>query len=923
MDNPRLEQLLHAYRRGHEQLAASIRLPPRDAELVTRLSDLSGTQPTSDEFEPYLTVYPLSESPFYAVAKTWPDINAPRAGCVITHTLLVPTSTWQRLKRPDLVENLFRPLSQEAIKDYQKAITLDSTQMTVSKHMAVNPTLLEATTLFVARFFGDGIRPVVWYSDGRDVRVLWNILASLWPHLRVRFSACTYALQPRSSEHGSFDLMFAPPTVFQRFAKFPTEHLIDGTSDRAAATPIDVEPWCREWAERILQGSAYPRDAPADLWDAMEGDPTAVRRLFLFRELLNRSSEPMAAVGAIDIVESLSREPKGAQSTKMLAVTRAIRAIEAHDAPDNGTDASARWIRMIAERLERRAFDEIRPLLLPTLSQVVRDQTIRDPHLVLEQFGPLLSKGESEYSGISQGVLEGFQALSTSKSDRLIALRDFPEIVVGLLDRVPDVAAAYLITQGKSNRLQAGRDISRWIALSSDDGLRLKLIVTLFAAVDAEVDRALFSDLLKWVVSAKDAALLDAIASNDTIVSSSSVRPELSGWLGNADPGTLRQWAMSRSNWSEFRGRVFAAAFPLNRVGLEKLLINEESLSHEQRALVVALYLERLGDGGFPKWLVEFAQGDVALVAAMVAGCHLDEPVVRSQLQRVLRDIPGLPFWQNMEMFSSPGRCGQSSVRQLLTGAVFSSAISGYVSGVLTLDGLAQATSSTYCHEWLSGTSSWELSRLIERSAGETNESWVRAWTWASSAPDAIYARTDDALPRVISALLDSRRASWPDGVTDAWLRVLERARANRELRLRLCGQALAFALAHNKLPIGRVAAEAFGDVYFAFTANDSRGGALSSLFGLFEWDKGKELRQRLIDAFISSDWAPADLALAAPDAELFRKLFKRLYRSGSGRRYAEQMARDLRTRSGDRAAERRGALKTMLKNPDFFEEWD
>jgi len=54
-----VHQLLHGYRSGHGQIAASVRLPERDSELVTRLSDLSGSLSSGLQLDSYLTVYPL------------------------------------------------------------------------------------------------------------------------------------------------------------------------------------------------------------------------------------------------------------------------------------------------------------------------------------------------------------------------------------------------------------------------------------------------------------------------------------------------------------------------------------------------------------------------------------------------------------------------------------------------------------------------------------------------------------------------------------------------------------------------------------------------------------------------------------------------------------------------------------------------
>jgi len=101
-------QLLHGYRGGHGQIAASVKLTDRDSELITRLSDLSGSLSSGLRLDTYLTVYPLPSRRFFAAARTWPDPEAPRAGCVVTHTLLIPVEFWATFTNVRSVNGFFR-----------------------------------------------------------------------------------------------------------------------------------------------------------------------------------------------------------------------------------------------------------------------------------------------------------------------------------------------------------------------------------------------------------------------------------------------------------------------------------------------------------------------------------------------------------------------------------------------------------------------------------------------------------------------------------------------------------------------------------------------------------------------------------------------------------------------------------------------
>ena len=201
-----VQQLVHGYRRGHEQLAASIRLSPRDAELSTRLSDLSGNLSGAPKFDSYLTVYPLPSGDYFALGRTWLDPTATRSGCVLTHTLLVPTAVWVTLEEPRVLDGLFTFPSVDSINKCDA-------ELTVPMHLLSKsiPDLEgEQSTLvtFVRQYFEDGTRPIIWVGQRNPEDILWPLLRGLWPKLRASFSACTFCLQPRALEDRPFEVMF-------------------------------------------------------------------------------------------------------------------------------------------------------------------------------------------------------------------------------------------------------------------------------------------------------------------------------------------------------------------------------------------------------------------------------------------------------------------------------------------------------------------------------------------------------------------------------------------------------------------------------------------------------------------------------------------------------------------------------------------
>ena len=187
----------------------SIKLAIRDSELVTRLSDLSGSLSSGLQIEPYLTSYPLPNGEFHAIARTWPDAQAARAGCVLTHTILIPQEAWGVFKKVRSIDRYFRnPLLHPAYL-FTDSIEIDAENEALASlgDVKVNAA---ATRAFVSRYFGQGVRPIVWFNAEKPEEYFWRLMEHLWPRLRTAFSCCTFSLQLRQLQDRPFDLLFAP-----------------------------------------------------------------------------------------------------------------------------------------------------------------------------------------------------------------------------------------------------------------------------------------------------------------------------------------------------------------------------------------------------------------------------------------------------------------------------------------------------------------------------------------------------------------------------------------------------------------------------------------------------------------------------------------------------------------------------------------
>ncbi len=209
-----VDQVLHGYADGHQQLAQSRMLSRVSERAMLSFSDMSGPSMVRG-FESYLTGYPLPGDGFYAVARTWYAPEMPRPGCVWTHTLLVEYADLARIADLRLLLPLFtHPHPGVDIAQqyrYPVALLSPTTMGEITEGVGetwAKPfarTVVDAlySTSDIPVFIGAG--DVSTYQD--MVLCLWT---QQWPRLRRSFRFCTGALSDRSLEDTAFDLQVVP-----------------------------------------------------------------------------------------------------------------------------------------------------------------------------------------------------------------------------------------------------------------------------------------------------------------------------------------------------------------------------------------------------------------------------------------------------------------------------------------------------------------------------------------------------------------------------------------------------------------------------------------------------------------------------------------------------------------------------------------
>jgi hypothetical protein len=225
--------------------------------------------------------------------------------------------------------------------------------------------------------------------------------------------------------------------------------------------------------------------------------------------------------------------------------------------------------------------------------------------------------------------------------------------------------------------------------------------------------------------------------------------------------------------------------------------------------------------------------------------------------------------------------------------------------------------------DWLGRGRSWRLAGAI-RAAISGLDSCSRAWLVIYKLPNAVFDR--EVVVGTIDSLLVPTTQFFSPLITDTWVNVVRRARfpvGDAMLEGELCGQAVRFAFDNPRLQVSKLVVEGFLPLYRSITELKRVPVSAAPMFSMWDWDKGGELRESLVDKFINSNWPPGDLALSVDDLGLLRKIMKRVSRKNRGNSFSRKMYSDLVSRTDSRAQALATALSGLMKNPEYYEEWD
>lgn len=848
-----MHQQEHGYRNGHELLSATIKLDREDQDAIDRLSDISGSLRPDEIFTPYLTGYPLPSRTYFVLARTWQDLLAPRAGCVLTRSLLIPSDIWSRLT------DLDEPLAHLATAP----VTNQSLSSLASPISSLNdPRLIE----IVESIFLERRQPVVVFEATEAESISIRVVTSLWPSLRANFSFCTFALSPRKILGKEFDLLFAPKSARSRFSAW------EGRRIEIGGNSIPRHRWSQATTEAIF-GTEGPNLQRLDSLGALErdqiGDESMLRLTLLWNELVAKSeSSPTAVLGMLDILRSQPSASSAAHK-KLLPLLL--------DATKNSTNALTpgetwKFLKALASKLDPSISSD---QLLTALRNASSTNTIRDPEsaiLSISELPEVDPLPEILLSGVGDGIAEVKYPISNS-------IGDIPTSTVLDLLSISPKFEKFVVMES-----------------SSEIDVRDQLVASISST--PEIDHGLRLSMLGLIKSKEQTPLLAALLSNttkDQLIEA----VEVIGRTTNFENEMFDTAVRLETNRTQAKEAVRQLLFSnFNTAGADRILLSLLSPNSadmrwiasqsEQRDRAHTLLLNII-DGSTEAELAKarLSRTDTASTALLLSS---DLPRCADAIEKILSC--GEPSFELLQSYSmtlpgalrsrSKARFQRMYVRRCFIDGpndnkFISAAISEFGESLTPNEIVEMATASSVPPEKLS-------ENIIALSTAQTSPKRM-----LSSCVDEL---TDLLIRRNATSMTERAYISWAS--------LIEQARKSPE-KIKAATSALSFAYACKDKPVSALVLVSFPAVYAKIMSlkKDSKPSFFSTMLTLpfaffLETDRPSAMKEQLIDVFMRSTWPPANLMITASNAGVENAIMASLSRKTSGVAYIDKMKRDL-----------------------------
>jgi hypothetical protein len=812
---------------------------------------MAGALKPAETFDPYLTAYPLTSAYGYVLARTWQDLQASRAGCVQTLSLIIGMSDWAHAPSiQTYIARLSSPILGDAANEMYR---------TSSDWQRVSAEPSDYTELVEALFLEDR-QPVVIFGAPQAEYTATRLLTALWPSIRMRFALSTFALSPRKLARRDFDLVFAPKHARPKFADWNGRR-IDAQS--AQASPR------HEWTASLVS-AIFECEVPhlvtgraADLIrDDETGNVAALRVALLWDELSKKARTiPFAVLGLLDIVNA--RDPGNHRLLDDLQthIIKALGALSQLPAADAWT-----FVEALTRKLKYYTIDSV---VESSAVTAVSELTASDASKALDVLMGADNVSSSEI--LITGIALGLSLVYTAEVAQ--ALKGLP----------PDVLLRVLL---------ASESLAR-VALR-DDAQLLEILDGCFSsASEAEMRRVraivlpcltddVHAQLGASLIGRLDEEELIAEARHLYIVNKLSSRLMVSAIANRArelpSKTKLRDVADSLGTEEGPRDLVAAVVRPVPD-DIIWLCNRAENIGDPYRSLIAGII--KVASFAEICLLWEYTMLGERLVSLLPSSADGAEALERVELA-VKLPIDVLISNGSRIMLSVVAEVASRLAAVLLERSVEERIGGDEIAMVASLLGKAVANVDT--------------SGLVRNALG------ARVDGCLASRNVIAFSQTSEVGRRAICSSIEDvaiaiRARGKVDLSDDACLAVAKLFLAadsiNPRSALRASLLLMPFLLQARQSPVSSIIAVAFPVVYRELR----KGSDFADLLRLFlfvDWDRCKVARRELVDAFQHSTWPSTDLALAAARADDAVRILHLLSATEQGKQFIRKIARDI-----------------------------
>ena len=844
-----IHQQVHGYRSGHQLLQSSVHLDRKDQDLIDHLSDMAGPLRPGEKFDAYMSAYPLPSLKYYVLARTEQDLDAPRAGCVTTKTLLIPMHFWDNEASPAaLAEQLKGPTSDEpiAVPTKPQAPTLAPVD---------NPALAE----LIEALFLEKRSAIVVFEAPNPEGIALRLLTAFWPGMRRNFSLCTFVLSPRTLSGKSFDLSFAPKSARTRFSDWEGRRI--ETTEKAVAER-------HRWTSRIAQRMFYSRIpylldadsirtfvAPDD-----EGDESVLRLSLLWDEFREKAIEsPTAVLGLIDIANSrdaVASTWEVLEPTIANAVTNAAESM----------DTKSAWS-FLTTLLGKFGSESLTGIINKALRCAGTKLTQRDWGAALTclageapiergNSGELLQSVATSLATVNPHQLT--RALVAVSPERLLKIALLDDGLLACIFSAPDAAIDAALIQSLTQGIQSLTPEER-----SGQGLRFLPLIR------GDQDSSLLAQI---IAGAQTAQLVEAV---DLVWGANALRTQQLGEVlcdaATANNSRLKvRSAFARLSDDDQTNRCIERLLAADPADMRWLLENPEI--RKRRTIILNSFIE----GSNPDDLAQaFSPAKIATKAlnllvgdlgqfASTAARIVMLPTIAAA-DHITLGLKIYPMLQGTER----AMLAQSIVSRVLTDAAVQGADLPERVMAAVLNDIDLPAVITV------GLDTDQDGKQVSRT--------LVAFDRAAPAVRALLKAHVDLIVQLVASRRDFDLTA--DGARAIASLIETAAQFDQHTYVKICSTILPFAVAARQKPASPIIIAAFPAIYDGLR-KDSDNFGLMKLFSFVDWDKCKIARRDLVRAFMTSEWPPADLAITAFRACELSRILKRLLREPGGPSY-------------------------------------